>query len=219
MGLACLSFGLLLPWCGSRCAMLGKELPIGETTKKQQYLSTSPNDPDQESTETTPPLPQVHQQPPRIVISGSASFIPHPSYISSNGTRVSLEQQQFEALNQKRPRYTTCQWKLLPYTSQHKHSQVNILSTESSPYPSALANPPPHQTKPQNTAASSLDTTSSPSHSPRWFYYAASGQETSKLEDEQIFRQQFINGKYVSPVWKPNEMLWLACWIFHLMVG
>ncbi|KAL2550300.1 Protein kinase superfamily protein [Forsythia ovata] len=184
----------------------------GETTKKQQHLSTSPNDPDQESTETTPPPPQVHQQPPGIVVSGSASFIPSPLYIPSGGTPVSLEQQQFEALNQKRPRYTTGQWKLLPSPSQQKQSQVNILSTESSPSPSAptntTANPQPPQ--PQNLAASSSDTTSSPSHSPRRFCSAASGQETSKLEGEQIFRQQFRKGKYVSPVWKPNEMLWLA---------
>ncbi|CAI9760855.1 unnamed protein product [Fraxinus pennsylvanica] len=56
--------------------------------------------------------------------------------------------------------------------------------------------------------ASSSDTTSSPSHSPHQF--AASGQETSKPRDEQVFRQQFRKGKYVSPVWKPNEMMWLA---------
>ncbi|CAI9762381.1 unnamed protein product [Fraxinus pennsylvanica] len=185
----------------------------GETTKKQQHLSTSPNDPDQESTETTPPPPQSHQQPPGIVVSGGASFIPPPLYIPSGGTPVSLEQhQQFEAFNPKRPRYTTGQWKLLPSPSQQKQSQLNILSTETSPSPSgpttatAAANRPPPQ--PQNTTASSSDTTSSPSHSPHRF--AASGQETSKPQDEQVFRQQFRKGKYVSPVWKPNEMLWLA---------
>ncbi|KAL2527173.1 Protein kinase superfamily protein [Abeliophyllum distichum] len=114
----------------------------GETTKKQQHLSTSPNDPDQESTETTPPPPQVHQQPPGIVVSGSASFIPPPLYIPSGGTPVSLEQQQFEALNQKRPRYTTGQWKLLPSPSQQKQSQTRphlllILLGGSAPPPPA----------------------------------------------------------------------------------
>ncbi|KAL2557173.1 uncharacterized protein Fot_01912 [Forsythia ovata] len=103
---------------------------------------------DQESTETTPPPPQVHQKPLGIVVSGSASFILHPLYIPSGGTLVSLEQQQFEDLNRKRPRYTTCQWKLLPSPSQQKHSQVNILSTKSSPSPSAPANLPPHQPQP-----------------------------------------------------------------------
>ncbi|XP_022888334.1 uncharacterized protein LOC111403909 [Olea europaea var. sylvestris] len=185
----------------------------GETTKKQQHLSTSPNDPDQEPIETTTPPPQSHQQPPGMVVSGGATFIPPTLYIPSGGTPVSLEQQQqFEAFNPKRPRYTTGQWKLLPSPSQQKQSQVNILSTESSPSPSgptpatAAANRPPPQ--PPNTTASSSDTTSSPPHSPHRF--TASGQETSKPPDEQVIRQQFRKGKYVSPVWKPNEMLWLA---------
>ena len=37
-----------------------------------------------------------------------------------------------------------------------------------------------------------------------------SGQEGNKPEGEQQVHQQLRKGKYVSPVWKPNEMLWLA---------
>ncbi|CAI9771869.1 unnamed protein product [Fraxinus pennsylvanica] len=121
-----------------------------------------------ESTETTRPPQQSHQQPLGIVVSGGTSFIPPPIYIPSGGTPVSLEQQQqFEALNPKRPRHTT----------------------ESTPSPSAptttIANPHPPQ--PKNSAASSSETTSSPSHSPLQFRSASFGQETSNPEEGAAF--------------------------------
>nr|GEY59801.1 protein kinase-like domain-containing protein [Tanacetum cinerariifolium] len=100
-----------------------------------------------------------------------------------------------ELVNPKRPRYTstTGQWKLLPSPSQ---KQVVTPTTTEKILSPAVA------------AASSSDTASSPSHSPR---LSVSGQETSKSEGEQQFSQhQLRKGKYVSPVWKPNEMLWLA---------
>ncbi|XP_009775235.1 uncharacterized protein LOC107823217 [Nicotiana tabacum] len=194
----------------------------GEITKKQpqqQHLSNSPDDSNQDSPDNTIPQ-QQQQQPPQTVISG-APYISSSLYNIPGGaatTSVSFEQQQqqqqqFEVVNPKRPRYTASQWKFIPSSSSQQQqqqkpaSQVNILSTESSPI---SPSPQAAATNPQTQAASSSDTTSSPSHSPR---PSASGQETSKGEGgEQVHQQhqQFRKGKYVSPVWKPNEMLWLA---------
>ncbi|KAA8533801.1 hypothetical protein F0562_031318 [Nyssa sinensis] len=189
----------------------------GENTKKQQqqpqqqHLSSSPQDPVEESTETRQQQQQQHhlQQSQAVVVSG-APFIP-ALYISTGATSGTFEQQQqFEAVNPKRPRYTSGQWKILPSPSpqQQKQTQLNILSSESSPSPSTHTTTTNPQTQVHTTAASSSDTASSPSHSPRPSLSAASGQET-KTEGEQ-FHHQFRKGKYVSPVWKPNEMLWLA---------
>ncbi|KAK9070350.1 hypothetical protein SSX86_010752 [Deinandra increscens subsp. villosa] len=100
-----------------------------------------------------------------------------------------------DPLNPKRPRYTptTGQWKLLPSPSQ-KQLPVDKTSSPSTNQPAV--------------AASSSDTASSPSHSPR---PSVSGPEISKSEgDQQYTHHQLRKGKYVSPVWKPNEMLWLA---------
>ncbi|XP_075106988.1 uncharacterized protein LOC107781956 [Nicotiana tabacum] len=173
----------------------------GETTKKQppppqqQHLSNSPNDSNQDSPDNT--IPQ--QQPPQPAVQQLHLFLLNNNNNSSNSYLV----------NPKRPRYTASQWKFIPSSSsqqqQQNPSQVNILSTESSPIspsPQAAA-----ATNPQTQAASSSDTASSPSHSPR---PSASGQETSKGEGGEQVHQQFRKGKYVSPVWKPNEMLWLA---------
>ncbi|KAI3751755.1 hypothetical protein L2E82_22846 [Cichorium intybus] len=71
--------------------------------------------------------------------------------------------------------------------------------------PSTIQAPPTHVAV---AAVSSSDTTSSPSHLPHLY---VSGQETDKLENEQQYsHHQLRKGKYVSLVWKPNEMLWLA---------
>ena len=169
-----------------------------EATKKQQQHSASPQDPLEESTETRQ---QHHHQPSTAVVVTGAQYI-RPLYVPS-GAGPDQQQQQFDALNPKRPRYGSGQWKLLPSPSQ-KPTQIAILSTESSPSPTT--NP---QTQPHTAAASSSNTASSPSHSPIPSLSAASGQETNKPEGEQ-FHHQFRKGKYVSPVWKPNEMLWLA---------
>ncbi|KAI3762427.1 hypothetical protein L1987_52857 [Smallanthus sonchifolius] len=108
-----------------------------------------------------------------------------------------------DPLNPKRPRYTTTtgQWKLLPSPS---------------PSPSLSTNqPPPPPPPPPHAAASSSDTASSPSHSPR---PSVSGPEISKSESDQQYSLR--KGKYVSPVWKPNEMLWLArAWRFQYQGG
>ncbi|XP_015877983.3 uncharacterized protein LOC107414384 [Ziziphus jujuba] len=201
-----------------------------QTQQQQQQISSSPKDPLDESTETRPIiLHQQQQQPPPpppavVVVTGAPAF-----YVPSGATSSSpFEQQQFESVNPKRPRYTTTtgQWKLLPSpSSQQKQTPTQITSIhtteQSSPSPTAnpTNNPPPTTTttaQPQHllhsTAASSSDTASSPSHSPLPSLSAASGQDTNKSEGENPVHHhhQFRKGKYVSPVWKPNEMLWLA---------
>lgn len=196
----------------------------GETTKKQppqqsqqsqqqqkQQLSSPPKDPLEESTEIRP---LHHQQPSSAVVTG-APFISTPLYVPIGATSSPFEQ-QFETVNPKRPRYTSAQWKLLPSPSpsqQHQQQQAQtqmatIVSSESSPSPTINPTPTinPQTQQPHTTAASSSDTASSPSHSP---LPSLSGQDTSKPEGEQL-HHQFRKGKYVSPVWKPNEMLWLA---------
>ncbi|CAK9161021.1 unnamed protein product [Ilex paraguariensis] len=196
----------------------------GETTKKQQqqqqqHISSSSDDPVQESAENIQQPQPHHQSPPVAVVVSGAPFISAPLYIPSGASSGSfdpqLQKQQFEGVNPKRPRYTSGQWKLIPSPSQQqqqKQTQMNILSSESSPSPSThTTTNPQNQPQPHTTAVSSSDTASSPSHSPRPCHSAASGQETNKPEGVgEQFHHQFRKGKYVSPVWKPNEMLWLA---------
>ncbi|MED6197882.1 hypothetical protein PIB30_061029 [Stylosanthes scabra] len=195
----------------------------GDSSKKQPQQSHHPKQQQQQQISSSPKsLPQaaaeepisetrtIHhqqQQSPVVVVSGATPFISSPLYVSSGASSSPFEQQQqqqqqFETLNisSKRPRYSTGQWKLLPsppsqQQQQHHHQKQMsaILPSESSPSPSP--NPPqPLQTYAAAAAAaaaasSSSDTASSPRHSPM---------------------PLLSSGKYVSPVWKPNEMLWLA---------
>ncbi|KAM6556021.1 hypothetical protein CsatB_003040 [Cannabis sativa] len=208
----------------------------GETTKKpqssskqqpqpqsqqQQISSSSPKDAIlDESNETRP---HHHHHPPHqktstVVVSGASHIISSPLYIPSGATSSSpFDQQQFDQAvnNPKRPRYTTTgQWKILPSpSSQQKQQQVaqmTILTGESSPISAPQQQPPTQVVLHSTGAASSSDTASSPSHSIPSL--SGSGQDTSKpeLAGENPVHQQFRKGKYVSPVWKPNEMLWLA---------
>ncbi|XVF09738.1 hypothetical protein REPUB_Repub07fG0121400 [Reevesia pubescens] len=183
----------------------------GDTTKKQtpqqtqhqQQLSSSPKEPLEESSESR----QKHlQQPSAVVVTATGPpFISAPLYVPIGATSSPFEQ-QFEPVNPKRTRYNSGQWKLLPSPSSlQSQAQMAIITTESSPSPTT--NPVNPQTQAHITAASSSDTASSPPHSP--LPSTTSGQETNKPEGEQ-FHHQFRKGKYVSPVWKPNEMLWLA---------
>ncbi|KAK9291508.1 hypothetical protein L1049_019456 [Liquidambar formosana] len=208
----------------------------GDTAKKQQQQQqqppqhhhhqqqqASPKDPLEESTETR--QQHHHHQPPTAVVVGTGPpFISVPPLYVPTGAATSspFEQHQFETVNPKRPRYGSGQWKLLPSPSpkqqQQKQTQMAVITTESSPSPTThtttttTTNP---QTQQQQSLAaatvSSSDTASSPSHSPRPSLSAASGQDTNKPEGgEQLVHHQLRKGKYVSPVWKPNEMLWLA---------
>ncbi|XP_073220338.1 uncharacterized protein [Cicer arietinum] len=174
----------------------------GDTSKKQH-----------QQTQSSPKATLIESTRPQIVnvVSGSTRFISSPLYVSTSATTSSPfeQQQQFETtLNTtKRPRYSG-QWKLLPSPTQQqqKSSQINILPTESTtPSPS---NPQHHQQQQQqiHTTASSSDTTSSPSHSP----IPILSEGNKLLQESEQVHQQLRKGKYVSPVWKPNEMLWLA---------
>ncbi|KAK7314934.1 hypothetical protein VNO77_33466 [Canavalia gladiata] len=186
----------------------------------QQHISTSPKAPPREESITEARAIHHHQQQqsPIVVVTGGPSpFISSPLYVSSGASSSPFEQQHFETLNPKRARYSG-QWKqLLPSPSsaqQQKQSQSQMVmlptTTESSPSPTThtSSNPQPLQTHP-SAAASSSDTASSPTHSPMPLLSGGSGQEGNKPEGEQV-HQQLRKGKYVSPVWKPNEMLWLA---------
>ncbi|PON88061.1 Protein kinase-like domain containing protein [Trema orientale] len=197
-----------------------KQQPQPQPQQQQQISSSSPKDPIlDESTESARPHHHghQHQQQSTLVVSGASHIISAPLFIPSGATSSSPFDQQFDqaatatavvSTNPKRPRYTTGQWKLLPSPSsqQKQTAQVTVLTGESSPV-SAQQQP---QLLLQSTAASSSDTASSPSHSLPSL--SASGQDTSKpdLAGENPIHQQFRKGKYVSPVWKPNEMLWLA---------
>ncbi|XP_057475942.1 uncharacterized protein LOC130763940 [Actinidia eriantha] len=172
----------------------------GDQTEKPQHQqsqhlssSPSPKDPSEESPETRPPPPppQHHHQP----ASATARFLSPTLYIPID-LPPPPPLQQFEAVNPKRPRYTSAQWKPLPAPSQQP--QINIRSTESSP---TTAGPQAQQPNP-TAAGSSSEKTSSPS---------PSFQNTTKPDGEDPYHHpQLRKGKYVSPVWKPSEMLWLA---------
>ncbi|GMJ06569.1 hypothetical protein like AT5G51800 [Hibiscus trionum] len=144
----------------------------GDGTKKQtqQHLSSSPKELE-ESSESK----QLQAAAAAVVVTAATG---PPPFIST------FEQQQFESVNPKRPRYNSGgigQWKLIT-------------------------------PEPRVTTGSSSDTASSPPQSP----LPSGGQETSKPEgrererEREQFHHQFRKGKYVSPVWKPYEMLWLA---------
>ncbi|VVA11011.1 PREDICTED: Crinkler (CRN) family [Prunus dulcis] len=195
-----------------------KKQPQQQQTQQQQQISPSPNDPLEDQllpTEITRPRHHQQQPPP-----AAAPFnIPAPLFVPSGAATSSsspFDQQHFEAaVNPKRPRYTTGQWKLLPSpSSQTKQTQIPILAKESTPSPNPKSTqlPQPHVTP--TRAASSSDTASSPpAHSPLPSLSATSGQDTNKTEGDlqnPVHNHQFRKGKYVSPVWKPNEMLWLA---------
>ncbi|KAF5732315.1 Kinase superfamily protein isoform 1 [Tripterygium wilfordii] len=181
----------------------------GDTTKKQpppqpqQLSSSSPKDPLEDSSKeivTKTSHHHHHQQP--VVVAGGAPFIPSaPLYIPIGATTSPFEQ-QFET--PKRQRFTTTgQWKSLPSPSSQQKQQSQLAS-ESTPSPTPNPQNQQLMTTPTVVAASSSDTASSPLNSP------IPSLSTSKQEGERVIHHQFRKGKYVSPVWKPNEMLWLA---------
>ncbi|WCJ36561.1 Protein kinase superfamily protein [Euphorbia peplus] len=178
----------------------------GETTKKQSqqsHSSSSPQDPLEESPEAPQRLLLQQNQPPppppaAIVVTGATPFISTPLYVPLCSTSSpSPFDPHFETttITPKRPRYATAQWKLLP--------SPNIATAESTPSPTAPISAP----KPLPAPAPEASSSDTPPNSPIPSISAASGQDTSKSE---LQHHQFRKGKYVSPVWKPNEMLWLA---------
>ncbi|CAN6569334.1 unnamed protein product [Malus baccata var. baccata] len=199
----------------------------GETTKKNPQQTQQ----QQQQKQRISPSPNDQQPPPTAVnISGAAAAagvpfnIPPPLFVPTGTPTTSssspFDQHQFEAaVNPKRPRFTstTGQWKLLPSpSSQQKQPQVPILPSESTPSPNKKKTQLSQPHVSTIGAASSSDTaSSSPPHSPLPSLSATSGQDTNKTvagDPQNLVHQphQFRKGKYVSPVWKPNEMLWLA---------
>lgn len=180
----------------------------GETPQQQDhYDSSSPKDPLDDSLETRSHggshhhhghhhhLHRRHQhQHHDSSLIVATPFISTPLYLSTTATPNTTA---FEAVNPKRTRYTAGQWKLLPSPTTSQPA-IPVVGSDSSASPS--------QRRPGATSnvgpASSSDTTSSPSHSPL--------PARSKGEGESQNQAQYRKGKYVSPVWKPNEMLWLA---------
>ncbi|OMO85952.1 hypothetical protein CCACVL1_09911 [Corchorus capsularis] len=177
----------------------------GDTVKKQTPQTQQQQQQQQQQLSSSSPKEALDQESSD---SRQQKFISAPLYVPIGATSSTFEP-QFEPVNPKRTRYNSGQWKLLPSPSTlQTQAQMAIITTESSPSPTTTANPINPQTQAHTTAASSSDTASSPPHSPLPSS-TSGGQETNKPEGEQ-FHHQFRKGKYVSPVWKPNEMLWLA---------
>ncbi|CAN6481008.1 unnamed protein product [Victoria cruziana] len=111
--------------------------------------------------------------------------------------------------NPKRVRYGTGQWKPVnPPQPQLQQPPPPPSSPQFQNQPPASSSPATSHHQPQPaTADSSSPTPSTPSHSPRPSFSAASDQHHPSKPDHYF---QLRKGKYVSPVWKPNEMLWLA---------
>ncbi|KAL8253201.1 hypothetical protein R6Q59_036894 [Mikania micrantha] len=161
---------------------------MSDNQSKKQHSTPSPEE---------NPVQETLEEPSVVVAAPTFLSPPPPPVPPPSSSHYVLP----EPINPKRPRYTsvTGQWKLLPSPTSQKQNPINVITTEKTPSPST--NP---------TASSTSDTTSPPLNSPR---PSVSGQETNKPGDQlehQYTQHQLRKGKYVSPVWKPNEMLWLA---------
>ncbi|KAL1219828.1 Crinkler effector protein 8 [Cardamine amara subsp. amara] len=156
------------------------ETTKGDATKPSPNQISSPKDSSLDHQTPNPSLIHHHHH--------HQSFLPSPIFIptvSSPGAPIIP----------KRPRFGTSgglsppQWKALP-----SPSTVPTVSTiSSSPTPSTA----------MVTASSTETAGSSPPDQ------EATNSEKQQPETES-FQHKFRKGKYVSPVWKPNEMLWLA---------
>ncbi|XP_068316342.1 uncharacterized protein [Pyrus communis] len=199
-----------------------------ETTKKNPQQPQQQQQ-QQQKQQISPSLNDQQPPPTAVNISGAAAAagvpfnIPPPLFVPTGTPTTSssspFDQHQFEAaVNPKRPRFTstTGQWKLLPSpSSQQKQPQVPILPSESTPSPNKKNTQLSQPHVSTIGAASSSDTaSSSPPHSHLPSVSATSGQDTNTVagdpQNPVHHHHQFRKGKYVSPVWKPNEMLWLA---------
>lgn len=128
---------------------------------------------------------------------------PPPPLFLPTTTSPSLSAFDFEPV--KRAKYSTTTTTTPTSASSQVHNQwrqvvspMGLQNPESSPSPS---NP-----QAQQQQLTSPDSSSSPSLSP---IPSSSSQEPTNRQQEQQ-QQQYRKGKFVSPVWKPHEMLWLA---------
>lgn len=159
------------------------ETTKGDATKPSPNQISSPKDSSLDHQASNPSLHHHHHH--------HQSFLPSPIFIptvSSPGAPVIP----------KRPRFGTSgglsppQWKALP-----SPSTVPTASTiSSSPTPSTAM-----------VTASSTETAGS---SPPGQEATNSEKQHQQQPETESFQHKFRKGKYVSPVWKPNEMLWLA---------
>ncbi|CAN8302237.1 unnamed protein product [Cochlearia groenlandica] len=167
---------------------------MGETTKEDStkpspnQISSSPRDSSSfDNIQTPNPSLLHHHHHHHHNHHQQQPFLPSPIFIptvTSPGAPVIP----------KRPRFTSSstlsppQWKALPSPST---TTATILSS-SSPSPSTAV----------VTASSTETAASSPP--------CQEATNTEKHQETESFHHKFRKGKYVSPVWKPNEMLWLA---------
>ncbi|GMH09062.1 hypothetical protein Nepgr_010902 [Nepenthes gracilis] len=179
------------------------------------HVSTTSSN-DQPATEAITTTRHLCLQPPTpLVVAATTTSAAH--FIS--GVPLPFDPPfELSASATKRARYNLGQWKLIasPPPTQQQLNQ--------SPSPTAAAQ---GQLLHANTtiatatsviaaAASSSDTTPSPTPSPRPAQDQAGNRKPEGDQFPSQHPQQFRKGKYVSPVWKPHEMLWLArAWRAH----
>ncbi|XP_026410139.1 uncharacterized protein LOC113305282 [Papaver somniferum] len=134
--------------------------------------------------------------PPNVLVVGGGS--------GSSTTSSQFEHHQDETVNPKRPKFGAGQWKkIIPSPHQQRQQQQqHHPKMFSSPSPNdhqktlavEVPTSTPHTTQTSTSSTPPTTATSSP---------ISPSQETNKPF-------QIRKGKFVSPVWKPNEMLWLA---------
>ncbi|RZC57586.1 hypothetical protein C5167_004888 [Papaver somniferum] len=162
-------------------------------------------------------LPQQQQQQQHSIVVNTSSLIsteslyiaPPPNVLvvgggsGSSTTSSQFEHHQDEIVNPKRPKFGAGQWKkIIPSPHQQRQQQQHHQKMFSSPSPNdhqqtlavEIPTSTPHTTQTSTSSTPPTTATSSP---------ISPSQETNKPF-------QIRKGKFVSPVWKPNEMLWLA---------
>lgn len=162
------------------------ETTKGDATKPSPNQISSPKD--SSSLDHQTPNPSLLHHHHHHQHHQHQSFLPSPIFIptvSSPGAPVIPKRPRFGSSGGLSPP----QWKALPSPS----TLPTAATIPSSPSPSAAV-----------LVASSTETAGS----------SPPCQEATNTEKQQpeteSFQHKFRKGKYVSPVWKPNEMLWLA---------
>ncbi|MCL7045770.1 hypothetical protein MKW94_011607 [Papaver nudicaule] len=187
----------------------------GVNTKNQNIITSSQDDLVEESSNEV--LPQQQQQQHSIVVNTSSLISTESLYIttpnvlgvgggSGSSTSSQFEQHhQDETTNPKRPKFGAGQWKKIipsPHQQRQQQQQQHHQKMFSSPSPNdqqqALVVEIPTSTLQHTQTSTSSTPPTTATSSP-----ISPSQETNKPF-------QIRKGKFVSPVWKPNEMLWLA---------
>ncbi|KAI3931209.1 hypothetical protein MKW92_036486 [Papaver armeniacum] len=186
---------------------------MGDKIREEGVISKIQDDLVEESSNEV--LPQQQQQH-SIVVNTSSLLSTESLYIApppnvlvvgggsgSSTTSSQFEHHQDETVNPKRPKFGAGQWKkIIPSPHQQRQQQQHHQKMFSSPSPNdhqqtlavEIPTSTPHTTQTSTSSTPPTTATSSP---------ISPSQETNKPF-------QIRKGKFVSPVWKPNEMLWLA---------